>query len=79
MYELNNLKAEDIQIDCFRTESQSSFINQMPRGVRLKHKPTGIILEETSGRSQYQNRYRCFQKLLNILEDLPTQQELFKC
>ena len=78
MLELNNLKAEDIQIEYFITESQPAFLNQTPRGVRLKHKPTGIILEETSGRSQYQNRSSCIKKLLKILEGLPTQQELFK-
>ena len=71
------LKAEDVRIDYFRTTDQSDFLNQIPKGVRVKHKPTGIVLEETSGRSQYQNRANCLDNLKSLLESLPTQQDLF--
>lgn len=43
-------------------------VNKVESGVRIRHIPTGIILECTEERSQYQNKQRAIRRLRAVLE-----------
>lgn len=60
-----NINMSDIQWNTFRSSgSGGQNVNKVESGVRLRHHPTGIIIENTETRSQMQNR----QKALHLLK-----------
>lgn len=57
------IKAEDLLIESFRTESQGHYLDQYPKGVRITHKPSGKVFESSDRRSAHLNRATAFKLL----------------
>lgn len=75
-----NVRPQDIEISFFRSSGPGGQnVNKVETGVRLLHKPSGLVVESQTGRFQQKNREHAMKLLLARLlerEQLATQKEM---
>lgn len=55
------IKIEDLIIDVYRVGC--AFVNVPETGVRITHKPSGIVVESSNERSQFKNKEKCIKEI----------------
>ncbi|MCD8340887.1 MAG: peptide chain release factor 2 [Clostridiales bacterium] len=69
-----DIREEDVEMQVFRCSGAGGqHINKTSSGVRLIHKPTGVVVSSTQERSQFQNKDTCYRMLRDKLVQLQLQ------
>lgn len=64
------LDPKDVHVEVV-TKQMGGFAPVMTNGIRLTHKPTGIVVEETAERSAHRNRDVAWKKLAKLVASPP--------
>jgi protein subunit release factor A len=63
------IKPEDIVVDFYYTKDQKCQLFQTPKGCRITHKPSSVVVISEKGMSQYKNRATAFTLLELTIEE----------
>ena len=67
---MSEIKPDDLLINYYLTKDQRGHLSQPPRGCRVLHKPTGIVIVSETGRSSYKNLSNCLTLLEIAMENI---------
>jgi peptide chain release factor 2 len=69
-----DIREDEVEMQVFRCScAGGQHINKTSTGVRLIHKPTGVVVASTQERSQLQNKMTCYRMLRDKLVQLQMQ------
>ena len=66
-----DIKPEEITIEHWQSKPLSPWLHQIPRGVKITHLPTGVVVTEESDRSQHRNKEIALDAIRNKLKGQP--------
>ena len=72
------MNPQDLRIDSWPPSASGMHVG-MPRGVKIQHKPTGLVVTCDSERSQHKNRDKAMAELIEKLSQLQPNARVKPC